>query len=69
MKKNNIIMVAFALLMFSCSTFMGYFYGQCKTIENAKISYEERGNTRWCYLNLDQKAYAYNCTKDGGITK
>lgn len=63
-KIHNYLLI---LALLICGLLLGFAFGKQHTIENAKITYEEREGTKWCYLSIDGYAYAYDCKGDGGV--
>lgn len=63
-KVSKISCLALLLLLGMC---FGFAFGKQHTIENAKITYEEREGTKWCYLSIDGYAHTYDCARSGGV--
>ena len=63
----NVAIIAICILfVIAVSAFVGYKAGCNKAFNQAKVVYEERKGTKWCYVLTDSNVSAFDCTRTGG---
>jgi hypothetical protein len=68
MKKNMYVAIIVICILFviAISAVAGYKVGCNKAFNQAKVVYEERKGTKWCYVLTDNNVSAYDCSGTGG---